>query len=249
MISKPFYLSFCISTGSLLSNIIAIIHYCIISTGLLKVPIYILIAHGGVYNKLRNIWCSRFVRRMISVLVRSPLRNSTLRLVNPTIQLPTDSGCIIVTCHTPWKRLLVQWCLENDFAIILASGKWEKRKGFIQRQGIGFNELREIVRHLRQNGRVIVAVDTFNDLSDCPVKFFEDNLNISLLPARLARIAEVPLIAAIPALRKGSIFIDSGFQFDFKKKNVDSCSLMQNLISFMENEIKNNPCIWSSFVN
>ncbi len=249
MISKPVYLNICLSACSLLSNISAGIHYCLISAGLLRLPLYILNAPGGVYKNLRNVWCTRFVRRIISALVRSPLRMSTFRLVNFSIPLPVDSGCIIVTCHTPWKRLLVQWCLKNDFALIIASGKWKQKKNRIQRQGLGFNELREIVRYLQQKGCLIIAADNFNNLKDCPVKFLTHQHNVSLLPARLAVLAEVPLFSVIPVLHKGKIYINYGPQFDPQKMNIDSCSVMQNIVSYMDTEIKNNPSIFSSFKN
>lgn len=247
-VSKPFYLSMCISICTLPAYACAGIHYCMIISGLLKFPLYSLNAPGEVYKNIRNLWCARFVRRVISVLVRTPLRSSTLRLVNFTIPQATHSGCIIVTCHTPWKRLLVQWCLETDFALIISGGKWTHRKKRIQRQGRGFKELRDIVKYLQQNGRIVITADAFNNLNNCPVQFLGRDLNASLLPARLARIAEVSLIAAIPAFRNGAIRIDSGPQFDFKMKDLDSCSVMQNLISFFDSEIKKDPCTWPSFV-
>ena len=105
------------------------------------------------------------------------------------------------------------------------------------------------MRYLRENGRIVIASDTFNGLNNCPVTFLGNSHNISVFPARLAKIAKVPLITVIPVLRNGSIYFYGGPQFDLKKMNVDSCELMQKINSFIENEIKSNPCIWSSFVN
>lgn len=246
---KPVYLRMCISTCALFSYIVASVHYCMISTGLLRIPSFIFNTDQGVFRDIRNIWCTRFSRKMISVLVRTPFRKSVLKLANFTVPIPSNSGCIIVTCHTPWKRLLLQWILENDFALIITSRNWKKRKKRIKKDGKGYCELREIVGYLRQNGRIILVADNFNKLNNCPVTFLGNFQNVSLFPARLAKIAKVSLITAIPVLRNGNIYFDAGPQVDPRNMDVDSCELMQQIISFLESEIKSNPCIWPPFVN
>lgn len=206
--NKPAYLSICISICSLLAHLIAAIHFCFINAGLLKTPSYLKITLARKYKTLCTIWHTRIVRRMVSALVRSPLRNSTLRLVNFNIPLPANSGCIILICHTPWERLLVQCCLENDFALIIAYEKWtHKRGGKLQREGKGFNELRGIIKYLKQDGRIIMTADNFNQLNNCPVKFLGNYLNGELLPTRLARVAQVPLIVAIPVLEMETLIL------------------------------------------
>jgi hypothetical protein len=169
-----------------------------IATGLLKRPSYILKTSGTLFKNLYNIWYARVVRRMLSVFLRTPLRKSTLGLINFRIPVPADSGCVIVICHSPWKRILAQWCLENKFALIIGGGKWSHRKKLIQRKGAGITELRNIIRHLQQKGRVILAADFFNSLSNCPVKFLGNKYNASIVHTRLAILAKVPLIVVIP---------------------------------------------------
>jgi lauroyl/myristoyl acyltransferase len=117
-------------------------------------------------------------------------------------------------------------------------------KGCIQRQGRGFGELRDIVNHLKQNGRVIIAFDHFNNLTNCPVKFLGKSYNASLTPVRLAALAGVPLVAAIPVLRNGVINIDFGSHFNLRNLNSRSNDVMQNLILFLETQLKNNPGCW-----
>jgi lauroyl/myristoyl acyltransferase len=158
------------------------------------------------------------------------------------------SGCVIVTCHTPWKRLLVEWCLENDFALIVSRSKWTFPKRRIQRQGRGISELRDMINLLKQNGRIIIAADIFNNLENCPVTFNGNSCNASLFPVRLARIAKVPLVVAIPAYRDGIINIDPRWQFDFKPPRSDGRTVMQKIIAFLDGEIKKDPCIWSLYV-
>lgn len=246
LVSKPLYLTICTFTCRFFSVIIAVLHYYTVRAGLSKIPFCVFNAPGGVYKNLRNIWFARLLRRVVSLLVRTPLRTTTLQLVNFIIPA-TDTGCVIVTFHTPWARLLVQWCLENNFALIIASNKWLQRTSLTNR-GEGFNELRHLLFHLRSGGRVIILADVFNNLSNCPVKFFEKAYNISLFPARLAKIAEVPLLTAVAEFRHETIHIDTGSLFDVKLLNCNSCTLMQNLLTFFESEIRRNPSIWSVFV-
>ena len=248
--NKPVYLNICISMCSLLAYLNATIHFCFIITGLLKKPLYLKVTSGGEYKSLSKIWYTRIVRRMVSVLVRSPLRSSTLRLVNFTIPLPAHSGCIILICHTPWKRLLVQWCLENNFALIIAFGKWaNKRGGKLQREGKGFNELRGIVKYLKQNGRIIMTADNFNNLNNCPVKFLGNYLNAGLLPTRLARLAQVPLIVAIPVFNNGTVNFIHMPKSDHKILQLNPGSVIQNFLFALENEIKINPSVSIYLIN
>ena len=247
-VNKPFYFKICMAICSFLSFGSAAVQYSMIAVGCLRAPLHILNAPGGTFRSLRNIWFTRFIIRCISLLLRSPLRLRTLRLVNFITPPSWRSGCVIVTCHTPWKRLLVEWCLENDFGLIVSRSKWRFRKRRIQRQGTGVNELRDIVKLLRQNGRIIIAADHFNNLENCPVIFNGNSCNASLFPVRLARIANVPLVVAIPAFHNGIIDIDPHWQFDFKPHRSDARSVMQKIISFLDGEIKKDPCIWSLFV-
>ena len=245
---KLFFLRISTIVCNHLAYITAGIHYCMMSVGFLKVPVYVLNTPGRKYKNLHNIWYAKILRRMISVLVRSPLRSNTLQLVNFTIPLPTNSGCIIATCDTPWKRLLVQWCIENDFLFFISFGKLTSSNKLIQRQGAGFRDLREIVKYLRLNGRIILRADVFNGLNNCPVQFLGNYHNATLLPARLAKLAGVPLIVTVPILHKGIINFIQGPQFDLNILRYSSYNVTQNTISFLENEIKKNSSIWLSYV-
>ncbi|WP_276503749.1 LpxL/LpxP family acyltransferase [Terrimonas pollutisoli] len=242
MTGKPFYLSLVTHGCDAISYISAGIHYFFLAAKIVKSP-NIPAAPNETFKNIRNIWCTRITRRVVSVLVRSPLRKTVLSLVHFTNKLPADRGCVIVTCHTPWKRLIVQWCLDNKIALIISNGTRTQQKRSIQRQAAGFSDLRDIVKWLRQNGRVIIAGDIFNKLEDCPVKFFENNCNASLFPVRLARIANVPLVTALPVLRNGVVYINYGPQFDNSLQQMDDHHIMQHLISFFEEEIKREPGI------
>lgn len=244
MTGKPLYLNWVTHSCDALSHIIAGVHYFFHFARVLKQPAHLSTIEVSRYKSIQNIWCTRITRRVVSVLVRSPLRASTLRLVHFTDKLPSGSGCIIVTCHTPWKRLIVQWCLEHKMAIFVSQGVWTHRKRSIQRQGLGVSDLRKIIQHLQQNGRVIIAGDIFNQQRDCPVTFFENTCNASLFPVRLARQAKIPLITALPVLRNGEVHIDYGPRFSVDELQISDVQIMQQLISFFEEEIRREPGIY-----
>ena len=243
-------MSFCLhlslKTCNLLSYLGAGVHYSLIVTGILKTPTCIVKPGEKNYSPLRNIWHTRLVKRLVSGLVRSPLRRSTLRLVDFNIPLPADSGCIIVICHSPWRRLLVQWCIENKFALIVSGMIPTKSNRLIYRRAKGYKELRELVNHLRQHGRVIVSADVFNHLTNCPVQFMGKPANASLLPARLAKLAGVPIIVAIPQLRHGSINFIPGPAFDYPRLELNACNIIQQTLSFMEKAIQKSPSVLES---
>lgn len=50
--------------------------------------------------------------------------------------------------------------------------------------------------------------DNFNKFNSYPGKFLGTNVNGGLLPARIARIAQVPLIVAIPVFKNGLLNIN-----------------------------------------
>jgi len=129
--------------------------------------------------------------------------------------------------------------------LVIGNGEWTNKKKRIQKQGKGFNDLREIVKHLQNNGRIVIAFDCFNNQANYfRLKFLGDYHNMSTLPVRLARIAGVPVITVIPRLRNGMINIDYGPQFGINKLNSDPGGVMQGLVSFLESELKSDPGIW-----
>jgi hypothetical protein len=245
---KPFYLNICLTLCNLLSYVPVGIHYFMIFVSFARVPVYLLNGSEKRFKYLRSIWYARIVRRMISVLVRSPLRKSTLRIVDFNIPVPVNSSCIILICHTAWKRLLVQWCLEKDFGLILSNGKLTQDKRLLQSQGEGFKELRKVLNYMHSNGRIILSADVFNNLNNCPVQFLGKQLNASFFPVRLARVAHAPLIVAIPTLCNGTISFIIGPQFDNKMIELNSSSIIQSIISFLEKEISKCPSICPEYV-
>lgn len=232
----------------LLSYVTAAVHYVMLNAGFLKYPPYLSNKAGQDYEILRLIWRARIFRSMLSLLVRSPFRKHMLKLIRFQAPLPVNSGCVIVICHTPWERLLKQWCLENNFGLAVTSGKLPGKKKQIMRNGKGYKELKDLANYLKQDGKIIITADTFNNLTDCPVKFLGETCNASLFPARLASLAKVPLIVAIPVLYQGAIHFISGPSFDFRRTKPNYSFTTKNILHFLEKQILNNPSIYPFYV-
>jgi hypothetical protein len=241
--NKPLYLRKFLILFIPASLFFAGLQYCMITLGLLKKPVYIFKTPGKQFKNLYNIWYTRFVRRMLSAFLRTPLRKNSLGLINFNIPVPADSGCVIVICHSPWKRILTQWCLENKFALIIGGGKWSHRKKLIQRKGAGITELRNIIRHLQQKGRVILAADFFNNLRNCPVKFLGNKYNASVVHIRLAILAKVPLIVVVPKLKKTSIDFTPGPRLSFNNLKTGFYKTTRQILDFYEKEIEMDPSL------
>lgn len=249
MIRNLLYQSLVYLPCLVISVLLSVIHWVFVQIDLVLIPDCIKLAPGGTYVNLQKIWFARIFKKIVSVWVRSPFFHYALKLVNFNIPVPAGRGLILVTCHTPWKRLLVRWFSENHYAMIIDTGHSAKRKRRLKNMRKGHNELLHVIRFLRYGGRVIIAADVFNKSNDQPAEIMGKSGNLSLLPARLARIAGVPMLAAVPVLRRGGIDILTGPLIDHQIHCKDMRSTMQILLRFFELEIKNNPSIWSYFVN
>lgn len=197
---------------------------------------------------LHSVWYARLVRRTISFLVRTPARNSIVKLINLNVPISREDGCIIVICHTPWKRLLVQWCLKENFGLVIGGGRWNDERASIQKQGTGIAELRKLISHLQLKGRIIATADVFNDLNNCPVEFLGNHYNSSLFAERLATLAKVPIFMIIPKLSNKSIDFISGPIFSTHGLKPKNAVITRQIISFFEMEIEQSPAIWSYYV-
>ena len=245
---KPYYLLVLLAICKQLAYCCASMHYTMIKLELVKQPVYLLTLTCKKLKTLQSVWYARIVRRIISVLVRTLLRKSLLQLINFNIVTPTGTGCIIITCHTPWKRFLVQWCLENKFALIVGGGIWKNRKRSIQNLGAGTIELRRLIRHLQLNGRVIIACDVSESFKTCPLNFLGKDTSISLFAERLATIAKVPIVTAIPVLNNNTIDFISGPVFQTCDLTSHSTVITPQIISFFEKQIECKPSIWPQYV-
>jgi hypothetical protein len=244
--TRPLYLRIIVISCLILAQFFAGFHYLMFRIRIVRFSSVIVAAPNGLLKNLISIWFVRFFRRCISMIVRTPLRKDALQLINfnPESIAP---GSVIVSCHSPWARLLTQWCVDTRYAMIVGWGPWAKRAN-IARHARGFNEIRHIAKHLRSGGRIVIMADIFNDLSNCPVRFFEKPCNASLFPLRLAKIANSSLVTIMPVLADQSVQIHRGPQVTLNQFKDDGGSIMQTLLSYFEKEIKQDPAVWSGYI-
>ena len=196
---RPRYLVVLLSLYGLLSSIIAFSHLFAIERKWAKIPSCFAETTDGPYFTIRKIWLARMLRRSLSLFLRTPLRNGYMSLINFNLILPQESGCIITICHTPWARLLAEWCRVNKFALVLVGGPWIKRTRRVNIPGGGLVGLRRLVQHLRSGGRVIVIGDNIGRSRCCSVNFLGKECMASIL---LLFFVGAPLGAII---RKGGM--------------------------------------------
>ena len=248
MAHQPVYLRVCLFSCRALAAITSAFHYFLISTRMIKAPEWFKQLSPGNLKNLQTVWCARITRRFISFSVRSIFRKDVLKLVDIDIEYPKDSGCVVVVCHTPWKRLLVQSCMNKLDTLIIANGSWIPKRRHLHNRGAGFKELKKAVDHLNHKGRIFIAADVFNESKDCPISFLGKERNLSLLPVRLSKAANVPLIMVIPVFCGNVVKFIAGPCTNPHDDRSDSFSVMRNLICYLENEIKKDPSIWPEYV-
>ncbi|CAN5226733.1 hypothetical protein BH09BAC2_BH09BAC2_10840 [soil metagenome] len=248
LINKPSFPVLLLKICRAISYFFAGMHNLMIKIGFVNPPVYCFKIQQKRYRTLHRIWYAKLVRRIFSFLIRTPLRRNILKLINFNVALPGDKGCIILTCHSPWKRLLAQWCLEQKFGLLIGGGKWTDQRRIIQRQGSGVIELRELVKYLQSGGRVIIKAEVFNALNDCPVTFLGKNYNASLFAERLAILTKVPIHTIIAKLSDTTFNFTAGPQFSTVGLKSGSTTMTAEIISFFEKEIEMNPEILSIYV-
>lgn len=227
-----------------LAKVMATAHSYFIRTDLIRVPTAIEEAHGGTYTVLWKLWKVRMLRRTLSLLLRTPLRYMALPLVKYRLDLPEDKGCIIALCHTPWARLLARWCRTHDFALVFAGGPWKKRTGRLNIPGGSYSGIRRLIRHLKKGGLVIVMGDNTGWSCCTPVSFMGKEQQASVLPARLAALAEVPIAAVVPHFRNNRVYLDQCLILETEKIKADRAKAIQNIFSYYEEHILHSPFDW-----
>lgn len=244
----PLYLCLLLSLYGLLSSIMAHFHILAKEKNWTKIASSFAETSDGTYTTIRKIWMARMLRRSLSLFLRTPLRYGCTSLVDCKIDVPHESGCIIAICHTPWARLLAEWCRVNNFGLVLVGGPWIQRTGQVNIPGGGFVGLRKLVRHLHSGGKVIVMGDTIGRSRCCAVNFFGKESMASVLPARLASLAGVPLLAIAPKLEDGMVTLQNGLTLGTDVIYASQDEVMQRIFSFFEDEILCSPSIWAPYI-
>lgn len=245
--TKPLYLKACIAACHFLAGIVATTHYFLSLAGVIKVSRIIITAPAGRYKNLTRIWFTRFLKRSVSALLRSPLRYSATKLLTVDFYNKVTENTVIVSCHTPWARLIASWCDQNKYSMIIGGRAWQKRVG-IANYVDDLNQIKELIRYLHNGGCVIIMADVFNNDKDCPVDFMDEKYNASSFPLRLAKATNSKLITVVPQLKNDSIRVAFGPAFDLTDDPANDRRIMQDTLTYFEKEIRNDPSVWLKFI-
>ena len=226
----------------LLSLPFATLHCCLVYLRQQPMPACIAQCRAGTYATLRDIWATRFVRESVNALLKTPLRAATLALVDAGPLPAGPGGCVIAVCHSPWFRWLAEWCRDRNAARVVAGDDWIWRTRGVNVLA-GYHDVRALVEHLRNGGRAIVVADVFDAAHGCTVNFLGRQRRVSLLSARLAALAGVPLVAMLPSRHAHRIRLECGRRFQVGANNQDA--VMREMLAFYENEICRRPALWS----
>ena len=199
---------------------------------------------SGLYATLCDLWSTRIAREVLTAALKTRLRGAALSLVFSALPTPPSSGCVMAVCHSPWFRLLAEWCRENRFALVLSGHDWQHRTRGVNVLA-GYGSVRRLIRHLRAGGIAVVVADVFDEKREFPVSFLGEPRLASLLPARLAAAAGVPLATIIPERQANCIFLHAGPSYVVGKCAGDQQLAMRALLNFFEREISMRPALWS----
>jgi len=210
-------------------------HHLAFYVGLIPLSVFVLNSPTGPQKTLRDIWFAKLARMWI----RGPL----LKFAKQIVKAPSlCGGCVIAICHTPWSLLLAHWCFDNRVALVVTpSKKWRKRTGNLNVSG-GFHSIRKAVQHLQTNGWVCIHADSLKSRGFTS-PFLGLERPISMLPARLAGLAGVPLVGVVPTFEHGYLNLKMGEIFMVGKTHHDQKVITHKLIAFFENEIAQNPVV------
>ncbi|WP_100615967.1 hypothetical protein [Confluentibacter citreus] len=245
--SKPLYLLLPIQLLNTLSIVIAFFHVFLIKRRWAKISDIIFNSPEGYEKMLQKIWFTRMMRRLLSVTLRTPFRSKAIKLVNNKLTLP-ELGCIIAIPHTPWAKLLAEWCRSNNFALVFAGGPWIKRTGHLNVSNASLSQIRKLVSHLNSKKFVVVIGDNENRSRCCQVTYFGKKCNASLLPVRLATLASVPITVVIPKFDKQQINLVNGPTIDSNTIISNKKEALQKIFSYYENEVYASPSIYYPYI-
>jgi hypothetical protein len=222
---------------------IACVHLLLKMMRVTRMPTVLMECSVGSIGMLQEIWFGRVARDLISLALRSPLRDAAIRLVCAGPSIHATGACVLAVCHTPWQRLLANWCQHHNFALIPAAARWARHAGHAHVPW-KYSGLRRLARHLRAGGRVVVIADSFDVPGGVALNFLGSKRMASRIAARLAELANVPLVAAIPAYRDGRVRFDVGAKFAAVKAPLSSLRLTTQLVAYVEQEIRRQPAVW-----
>lgn len=241
---RPFCVCVLFVTCRAVAALVAAIHCLSVRCRLADVSSLVSSAPHGRNRTIRDIWFARLARESLALVLSTSLRQAALDRVTCVLPPNQDSGCVIAIFHTPWDRLLAFWCCDSDIALVVAGKIWVRRAG----QGVvpgGVQGVRRLIRHLRAGGHVVVMADYPRARRGCTARFLGQEWHASILPARLAACAGVPLLAWNPSFDRGRLHLEPGPAFAVGSLPEEQEAVTRSVLTYFERTIREKPALWS----
>ena len=191
---------------------------------------------------LRACWLARCVREAIPGLLATPLRRELLARVC-FVAPPIAGGYLVATCHSPWVRLLSAWCRERD-ALVFAASSWQPHLDGRLVTG-GTHDLLRLVRHLRRGGLAFIMVDVFPLGRGCALRFLGHDRNATLVPARIASLAGVPIVPMVARFTGRRIEFATSPALHVGAAPGDVHDATRAVLAVVESAIQREPAVWN----
>jgi hypothetical protein len=223
----------------------AVAHRVAIRCGLRQRP-GLLAEQGDVtISRLHDIWFARLCRELFAWPSRSGLGPALAKRVawKPPEEA-AHGGCVFAICATPWGRLLAAWTSRQPAMHLLIDGDWARRTRPISAKG-GAACLRQLLTRLKNGQSVAVIADAFCVRRTCPVTFLGRAVRGSLLGARLAAAAGVPLQPVVFVWEQGQLYPRFGPSLHVGRDRESQITATVSVLWFLENEIRRSPAAWN----
>ncbi len=243
----PIYLLLPIQFIEITSLMISYPHAILIHNNWLRVSDIIINSPESLIKTLQKIWFARMTRRVLSLILRTPLRSEVIKLVNNELCLP-KTGCVIVIPHSPWAKLLAEWCRLNRFALVFAGGPWIKRTEQVNVPGSGIMGIRKLISHLSSNKFAVIIGDNENRSRCCNVTYLGQKRKATLIPIRIAAMAKVPIVTVVPNFLNRMVNLREDIVIDFQDIINDEKLALQNIFTSFENQIYLSPSLFNPFI-
>jgi hypothetical protein len=104
------------------------------------------------------------------------------------------------------------------------------------------------LRHLRAGGRVVVTADVFVEAGGISLRFLGKQRLASSVAARLAALAQVPLIAIVPVYRDKRLQVQVGATIVGGESLLESPEVTRQLLALFEAEMRKQPQAWGDTI-
>ncbi len=204
-------------------------------------------AEDGIVSlgRLHDVWFARLCRELFAWPSRAGLGPALARRVawdppNGERRL----GCVYAICSTPWCRVLAAWAARRPDLHLLIHGHWARRTGPTSVGG-GTSCLRQLLARLRNGQSVGVIADALCIRRTCPVTFLGRRVRGSLVGARLAAAASVPLVPTVFAWDRGVLRPRFGAPLYVDRDRESQAAATAAALRFLEIEIRRSPAVWN----